>query len=245
MDSIKVTINGNVYEYNKGITLYEISKNINDIPSIVGALINNEVYSLDKVLKEDAKIEFINYNHLIGNKIYKSGLKFIFEIALRETFPSLEVTYEHSVPRGMLAMITGGKILTSEDISSIKNKMREIISNDERIEKLNVAPKEAIKYYKETREYEKADNIQNINDRVVTLYRLHDKLNYFYSLMPYSTKVIDKYELVYLGNNKIVFLFPSVRSNGMVPEYVHYAKIIESFYKGKTWLNSLKMMLLI
>ncbi len=241
MDSIKVTINGNVYEYNKGITLYEISKNINDIPSIVGALINNEVYSLDKVLKEDAKIEFINYNHLIGNKIYKSGLKFIFEIALRETFPSLEVTYEHSVPRGMLAMITGGKILTSEDISSIKNKMREIISNDERIEKLNVAPKEAIKYYRETREYEKADNIQNINDRVVTLYRLHDKLNYFYSLMPYSTKVIDKYELVYLGNNKIVFLFPSVRSNGMVPEYVHYAKIIESFYQGKEWLQSLNM----
>ncbi len=241
MDSIKVKFGQKVKDYPKGITLFEVSKESDEVENIVGASINNEIYSLDKVLNQDTNVEFINYNHLIGNKIYKSGLKFIFEIALIETFPSLEVTYEHSVPRGMLGMITGDKILTTEDISKIKSKMGEIITADERIEKLNVHPKEAIKYYKKTKEYEKADNIQNINDKMVTLYKLHNKLNYFYTLMPYTTGVINKFELVYLGNNKIVFLFPQVRSKGVVPEYVHYDKIIESFYKGKTWLNSLKI----
>lgn len=119
--------------------------------------------------------------------------------------------------------------------------MAEIVAEDAQIVKLNVSSKEAIKYYQSRGEYEKADNIGSITDRLATLYKLHNKLNYFYSIMPYSTGSIDKYELVYLGNNRIVFIFPTVRSHGEVPEYVHYANIIESFFKGKKWLDNLHM----
>ncbi len=241
MASIKVEFSGKVHEYSQSMTLYEISQDCEDIPNIVGAEINNEIYSLDKVIEEDTKINFINYNNIVGNKIYKSGLKFLFEVALEETYPNLEVSYEHSVPRGMLAIIHGAKILTSDDIAKIKNQMTNIIMKNEKIQKLNVNPKEAIKYYLSTKEYEKADNIQNINDKIVSLYRLHHKLNYFYSLMPYNTGCLSKFELVYLGNNKIIFLFPSSRTNGEVPEYVHYAKILDSFYQGKEWLGKLKI----
>ena len=59
--------------------------------------------------------------------------------------------------------------------------------------------------------------------------------------MPYNTGSIDKYELIYLGNNRIIFMFPSTKSNGEVPEYVHYDNIIESFFKGKKWLDNLGM----
>lgn len=239
MDTIKIQFNNEIHEYNVGTTYYEISKDCNNIANIVGVKINNEVYSLEKKADKDANVTFINYNDLIGNKMYKSGLKFIFEIALIETFPDLQIAYEHSVPRGMLGIITGDKILTAQDISKIKEKMASIINEDAKFEKLNIRPKEAIKYYKSVKEYEKADNVQNINDKVVTLYKLHNRLNYFYSLMPYSTGVINKFDLVYLGKNKIIFLFPSSRSNGEVPEYVHYDNILESFYKGKEWLDDL------
>lgn len=241
MDTIKITFNNNTKEFPKGTSFYEISKDFKEVPNVLGVRINNEVYSLDKKADEDAEIIFINYNDLIGNKIYKSGLKFIFEVALKETFPELEISYEHSVPRGMLGVIDEKKILTTEDISLIKSKMAKIIADDERIEKLNIHPKEAIKYYNSVREYEKALNVQNINDKVVTLYKLHNRLNYFYSLMPYSTGVINKFDIVYLGKNKIVFLFPSNRTSGEVPEYVHYDNILESFLEGKSWLDHLKM----
>lgn len=239
MDTIKITFDESIHDYKIGTTLYEISKDCTAVPNIVGARIDNEVYSLDKKMMEDTKVTFINYNDLIGNKIYKSGLKFIFEIALTEIFPTLGISYEHSVPRGMLGLITGDKILTTDDISKIKEKMFSIINANEKIEKLNLQPKEAIKYYRSVKEYEKADNVQNINDKVVTLYKLHNRLNYFYTLMPYSTGVLGKFELVYLGNNKIIFLFPSIRSGGEVPEYVHYDKILDSFYAGKSWLINL------
>lgn len=241
MDTVKITFaDGTVHEYNRGITFYEMSKDF-PMENIMAVKIDNEVYSLDTKVFEDTKLEFINTNDIIGNKIYKAGLKFLFEVALIETFPELEVSFEHSVPRGMLGVVEGNKIITQEDLQKIKNRMDEIAKEDAIIQKLNVSPKEAIKYYRYFKEYEKADNIQSITDRLATLYKLHKKLNYFYSIMPYSTGSINKYELVYLGKNRIVLIFPTVRSNGEVPEYVHYANIIDSFFKGKKWLENLHM----
>ena len=241
MEKVKVTFQNNTtHEYEKGISFYEISKDIT-MNNIMGFKIGNEVFSLDCKATNDCKIEFINTNDIIGNKIYKAGLKFLFEVALLETFPELKISYEHSVPRGMLGVVSGNKILTQDDLNKIKSKMADLVKEDEKIEKINVSPKEAIKYYQVTNELEKASNIQSISDKMVTLYKLHNRLNYFYSIMPYSIGSINKYELIYLGNNRIVFLFPSVNSNGIVPEYVHYDKIIDSFLEGKKWLDNLNM----
>lgn len=241
MEKVKVTFQDNtIHEYEKEVSFYEISKDI-DMNNIMGFKIGNEVFSLDCKATNDCKIEFINTNDIIGNKIYKAGLKFLFEVALLETFPELKISYEHSVPRGMLGVVSGNKILTQDDLNKIKSKMADLVEEDEKIEKINVSPKEAIKYYQVTNELEKASNIQSISDKMVTLYKLHNRLNYFYSIMPYSIGSINKYELIYLGNNRIVFLFPSVNSNGNVPEYVHYDKIIDSFLEGKKWLDNLNM----
>ncbi len=241
MEKVKITFQDkSVHEYDKGTLYYDISKDY-DMPNIMGYKIGNEVFPLTTKAYQDEIIEFINTNDIIGNKIYKAGLKFLFEIALTETFPDLEVCYEHSVPRGMLAVVQGNKILTQEDLSKIKTRMAQIVDANDKIDKFNVDPKEAIKYYLRFNELEKAYNIQSISDKFVTFYRLHNKFNYFYSIMPYNTGSIDKYELIYLGNNRIVFMFPSIKSNGVVPEYVHYDNIIEAFFKGQSWLDNLHM----
>ena len=241
MEKVKITFQDkSVHEYDKGTLYYDISKDY-DMPNIMGYKIGNEVFPLTTKAYQDEIIEFINTNDIIGNKIYKAGLKFLFEIALTETFPDLEVCYEHSVPRGMLAVVQGNKILTQEDLSKIKARMAQIVDANDKIDKFNVDPKEAIKYYLRFNELEKAYNIQSISDKFVTFYRLHNKFNYFYSIMPYNTGSINKYELIYLGNNRIVFMFPSIKSNGVVPEYVHYDNIIEAFFKGQSWLDNLHM----
>ena len=241
MNKVKITFQDNtVHEYDRGTTYFEISKDF-AMENIMGFKVNNEVYSLDTKALEDEKIEFINTSDIIGNKIYKAGLKFLFEVALVETFSDLEVSYEHSVPRGMLGVVKGNRILTQDDLSKIKEKMAQLVSEDAIIYKYNISSKEAIKFYQKNNELEKAYNVQGINDKIVTIYKLHQKYNYFYSLMPHSTGSINKYQLVYLGNNRIVFVFPSVRSKGNVLEYVHYDNIIESFLSGKKWLDDLNM----
>ncbi|MEG1287765.1 MAG: nucleoside kinase [Bacilli bacterium] len=242
MDTVKITFNDDtIHTYQIGTTFYDISKDFSMPSKILGVRINNEIYSLNKKALKDEVVEFFNVNDLIGNKMYKSALKFIFEVALVNKFPLATVSFEHSVPRGMLASINDKKMLTQNDISDLKGEMAKLINEDVRIEKLNVQPKEAIKYYLSIREFEKADNVQNINDKIVTLYKLKNKMNYFYSEMPYSTGAIEKFDLVYLGNNRIIFLYPGINGTPSVPEYVHYDNIIKSFLKGKEWLEMMHM----
>lgn len=237
MDTVKITFNdGTIHEYIKGTSYYDISKDYN-MENIMGFKIQNEIFTLDRKANRDEKIEFINTNDTVGNKIYRSGLKYIFQVALAELYPNFTIHYEHSVPKGVLGEVYGDKVLIHEDIINIKRKMDEIINQNIMIQKINVSAKEAIKYYESIGEIEKASNINDISDKVVTLYKLKNHLNYFFSAMPYSTGLVNKYELVYLGNNRIVFLFPTPSTNGKVPEYVHYDKIIESFLEGTRWLK--------
>ena len=242
MSNIKVTIkNRKTKEYPVGVSLYEICEDLELQNQIVGAKINNELNPLTTRLIKDTEVELIDYTDLAGYKMYQSGIKFIFEVALKELYPELEVMYEHSVPRGILAEIVGDKSITDKDLLKIKGIMYKIIDDDLLFETYNISKKDAIKYYEDRKEYEKAQNIKDSNDDVIRLYKLKGVLNYFYNDMPYSTRSISKFEMIYLGSNRLVFTVPSVRSGGKIPEYVHHKNIINSFLDGKNWLEKMEI----
>ena len=242
MDKIKITLsNGSEKEFLKNTTYYEISKAFNMDKSILGVKINNEVLSLSDVAVASNEITFIDLNDIMGHKIYTSGLEFLFEVALKEVYPNLDITYQHSVPKGILGEVVGDKILTNEDLIRVKSEMAKLVSEDLPFRKLSVSNKDLIKYYEDIKQEEKAENIQNISDIVVNLYELKGIYNYFYSGMPYSTGSITKYDIVYLGRNRLVFVIPNWRNKGELPEYVHYDNIINSFLVGKNWLETLNM----
>jgi len=238
---ITITYKNKNKDFEKNTTYYEISKGFNLGKDILGVKVNNEVFSLSDKAIQDEEVTFIDLNDLTGNKMYKCGLEFIFEVALKEVFPDLEITYQHSVPKGFLGEIIGERVITQEDLGKIKNVMARIISEDKVFKKLNIKKKEAILFYQKVGQEEKALNIQNISDKVVTLYELNGLYNYFYSDMPYSTGSISQYDIIYLGRNRLVFVIPSRRTNGILPEYVHYDNIINSFLVGKNWLETLDM----
>ena len=238
---ISITCDNIKKEFEKETPYYVIGKEFNMGKNILGVRVSNEVKSLNSKAHNDAEITFIDLNDITGNRIYKSGIKFVFEVALKEAYPNLDIVYQHSVPNGFLAEIVGDRDIIEGDISKIKGVMARIISDDIRINKLNVKKKEALAYYEKMNQKEKYENIQKITDKVVTLYELNGIYNYFYTEMPYSTGSLDKYDIIYLGRNRIIIVIPSSGSNGNLPEYVHYDNIINSFLGGKNWLDIQRM----
>ena len=240
-----VTFNdGTTIEIEKGTTIYELSQiyQPNMKYSIVGAIIDSEVVPMDTKVNKATKVEFIDITSTDGYKINKYGLEFVTEVALKETFgEGYEVIYEHSIANGILMTIACDKKFTLNDAKKLKTKMNEIIAGDERIYDLNVEKSEAINYYKKVKAVEKAENIHNLTNKIVTVHKLRNYINYFYSDMPYSTGCLKQYDLVFLGDNKLVLLFPSPNSKFKVPEYIHYQNVIKCFDEGKKWLKSLEI----
>ena len=228
-------------EVEKGLTLYEISKLYpHQENNIVGAEINNEVVPMDTVIGRDTEVNFIDMNNINGYRINKSGLCFVLEVALKEAFDKkYEVVFNHSIGNGLHMSIEGKEIFTLSDAKKLKKEMNLIIKSDERIYNLNVEKKEAITYYNKVNAPEKADNIHNITNYIVTAYKLRNYINYFYSEMPYSTGCLSKYDLVFLGENQLVLLFPSPNTKYKMPEYIHYKNVIKCFENSKKWVNSI------
>ena len=225
----------------KGLTLYEISKRYpcQDL-KIVGAEINNEVVPMDTIIGRNTAVNFINMNSINGYRINKVGLCFVLEVALKEAFDKkYEVVFNHSIGNGLHMSIEGKEIFTLNDAKKLKKEMNLIIKNDERIYNLNVEKKEAINYYTKVNSKEKADNIHNITNNIVTAYKLRNYINYFYSEMPYSTGSLSKYDLVFLGENQLVLLFPSPNNEYKMPEYIHYKNVIKCFEDSQKWIASI------
>ena len=242
MEMVTITLNNSLKkEFAKNTTFFDILKSFNVEKDALAVKIKNEVISLNDVAKENANIVVIDINDLNGTKIYKSGLEFIFEVALKELFKDAEIVYQHSVPKGFLGEVLSEHLITQDDLTKIKNLMARIISEDIPFKKLNIKKKEAIDFYNKIGQEEKALNVQNISDKVVSLYELKGHYNYFYSDMPYSTGIITKFDIIYLGRNRFVFVVPTNRTKGVLPEYVHYDNIINSFVVGKSWLETLDM----
>lgn len=244
-NKINVTFNDDsVLDVDRGTTIYELSKLYQPKMenNIVGAEIDNETVSMETKIMKNTKINFIDANSTNGYKINKYGLEFVTEVALKEEFgDEYEVTFDHSIANGIHMSIISDNKFTLNDAKRLKIKMNEIISNDERINEINVEKKEAISYYTKVKATEKAANIHNLTRRIVTVYKLRSYINYFYSEMPYSTGCLNKYDLVFLGDNKLVLLFPSPCTKFKVPEYIHYQNVIKCFDEGKKWINSLKI----
>ncbi len=241
MDKIKVTYNDDTKEFEKGTSYKDICSSFNVLNNTIAVKVDNDVKELIETPEIDVEIVTLDAISMEGRVIYKSGLKFIFEVAVKELYPQACVTYEHSVPLGMLTTIVSDKMFNQSDIDKIGTKMKEIIEKDIPIKKISVHKKEALKFFNQKKQFEKADNIANISDKIITIYELNGHHNYFYSDMPHSTNIINKYEIVNLGNNKIIFILPSSKLKGQIPNYIHHAGIIDAFIESKEWILKQKM----
>ena len=241
MSELEISVNGIKKNFPKYTTYYEISKSFSMSNKIIGALVKNKPVSLNDRAEHGGIVQFLDLTSAYGNRIYTAGLKMVFEYAVKKSFPNVKVEYSYSLPKGIIAELVYDKLLTNDDISLIRKSMATIVSNDMIIEKLNVKNSDGITYYEELGNPVKADNIKNIVDSTVVLYRLDDLINYYYSEMPHSTGAIDKYEIRYLGKNLVAINYPGANDEGKLPEYVNYKGVIASYEKGKQWLETMKV----
>lgn len=244
MKEITITFNnGTTKAFKENTSILEISLYYQKfMPNpILGARLNNEIATMNTLIKKDCKIDFIDICDAYGYRMYQAALKFIYEVAVKEVFKTAEVRFLHSVPKGIMSEIVYTSNIVKDDLTRIKEKMAEIISSNLKIEKYNVLKKDAINYFQKLNMVEKALNIHNTNNKVVDFYKLKNIYNYYYTEMPYSTGNINKFDLVYLGKNRVVIVYPSARTKGLVPEYVHYDNIIDNFLENQKWLELMKV----
>lgn len=232
MNKIKIVVNNKEYQFDSGVTLLDISKEVyNEEYPVLAAFVDNEIFSLDKKINADGTVRFLNYMDPVGNKIYQRGLIFVLVYAFKELFGyDNRVKVCHSIDKSL--KLRTNLHLTSDRLKSLKNKMLEIVSNDMQIEKCLVKRKEAKNYFLSIGDNAKANTFTYNTNHYVTLYKIGDMYDYFFSILPVSTGVFKEFDLHYLDNGSFILQYPNCGDDGKILPYVNHEKIVGAFDKN-------------
>lgn len=240
MANIKIRYKDEQYEYEKGTTLLDISKDFEkDFESkIIVAQVNNRLTGLDTKLTRNAVVDFWDQSSSLGNKTYSRGLYFVFLKAVKEVL-NCDVKIMHLVDNGVYCEILTNNLISEVTVEKIKIKMRDIVEAAFPITKIMVSRLDAIDYFTKVNQPDKAESLRFISNSSISLYKLDDTLDYFYGVLPCNTSYITKFNVKYLKENKVILLPPYRFLSDEKLKFSKNDKLIEAVERNDEYLNNL------
>ena len=189
----------------EGQTVYEAFKTKieNSDKKIIACRVNNEVKSLDFVLRPDDKIELLDIANKDGRRIYIRGLLFVMGKAFEEIYPEARLTVNYQMYHSMFCEVENMSV-TADMIEKVNKKMREIIQEDLPIVKKEMSKKEAEEFYKKHHTLKGRLQLDIEEKKNVLLYYCEDYFNYFYGVMPITTGYMRIFEMIKYSNGFLI-----------------------------------------
>ncbi|MDP3915657.1 MAG: nucleoside kinase [Bacteroidota bacterium] len=229
--------------YPLGVTLMEIKDDfkVKLANPIIGALVNNKVKELSFVFVKTKKVEFIDYSHPDGLRLYVRSLFFILYAAVREVFPEVKLKMMHGISRGYYCELVGlNRPISESDIFAIKSEMLQLVELDIPFLKVGLPSAEAVEICRKQNLLFKARLIEQQGDLFSYLYFLGILANYFYGYMVPSTGYLKVFDLVpyYEG---LLMRIPNPAKFSEVQPYTKLDKLFGVFQEHKDWAEILNV----
>ncbi|XOQ49660.1 MAG: threonine--tRNA ligase [Eubacteriales bacterium] len=142
---VKVSLKGEVKEFESGITVAEIAKSIGMglyKAACVGK-IDGKIMDLRTPVTADCEVEILTFDHPEGKKAYWHTTAHIMAQAVKHLFPNAAFAIGPAVENGFYYDIDLDRSLTPEDLPKIEAEMKKIIKENIPIERFELAPDEA------------------------------------------------------------------------------------------------------
>ncbi|HAH23328.1 MAG TPA: AAA family ATPase [Prolixibacteraceae bacterium] len=229
--------------YPLGITLMEIKDDfgLKLKNPIIGALVNNKVKELSFVFVKTKKVEFIDYSHPDGMRLYTRSLFFILYAAVHEVFPQVKLKMMHGIARGYYCELAGlQRPITESDIFAIKTEMRQLIDLDVPFKKMGLPSSEAVEICRQQNLFFKARLLEQQGDLFSYLYFLGIMANYFYGYMVPSTGYVKIFDLVPYYNG-LLLRIPNPAKFSEVQPFTKLEKLFGVFQEHREWVEILEV----
>ncbi|MCH5218751.1 MAG: threonine--tRNA ligase [Muribaculaceae bacterium] len=171
---IKITFpDGNVKEFEKGTTPYQIAESISPrfAADVLAAKVNGNKWDISRPIDEDAKIELFKWDSPEGKHAFWHSSAHLMAEALQELFPGVKFGIGPAIENGFYYDIDPGEHkITAEDMPRIEKKMMEIAARKQPIVREEIAKADALKMFGEKGEVYKCELIDELEDGTITTY---------------------------------------------------------------------------
>lgn len=197
------------------------------------ANVNNTARDLNRLIKEECSIEFLDMRSQAANLTYQRSLSFIYLKAVEDVLGPVGVVIMASLNKGLFTEIDVSHELTEEQVRAVSDRMQELIDQDIRITKEVVAREKVEKWFKREKMTEKMRllNGQKNIERVM-FYSMDGYKNFFYGTMVPSTGYIEKYQLLKYRSGALL-RYPSQSSPDKLSPYIEQTMLYYAFGEAK------------
>lgn len=210
-----------------------------DLPPIVGAVVNGELRELTYPIQMDAQVRPVTMGEPDGMLIYRRSLTFLLDAAFDELFSNATLTIDHSVSSGgYYCEIKGRPGLTQDELQSLEAHMRSMVDEDIPFSKREAPLKEAIAYFEAKGQTDKVRLLAHRHKDYLTLYRLGDHQDYHHGYMVPSTGYLRWFGLIDT-NGGFTLRFPRKHRPTELLPMPEYPKLLATFRQYGQWLDRL------
>ncbi len=163
---------------------------------IVAAIMNGKLRELSTPMTADADLEPETTAKSDGTRIYRRSLSFLMIAAAAELFPGRTITIHHSMPfGGYYCERDDRQRLTDGELAQLRRRMQELVAAKLPITQVRVPLEEALQFFRDEGDMEKADLFARRRKDYLTMYELNGVRDYFHGFMVPNTRYLDVFEL--------------------------------------------------
>ena len=172
---IKITFpDGNVKEFEKGITAYQIAMGISPrlANDVLCASVNDQVYDLERPILEDATLKLHKWDDREAKATFWHSSSHLMAEALEALYPGIKFGIGPAIENGFYYDVDlGDRQLVESDLKAIEDKMIELARSGEHFVRTDVSKADALKKYTEKGDQYKCELIGDLQDGTITFYQ--------------------------------------------------------------------------
>ena len=164
---IKVKLREDVREYEENVSIMEIAKSLGAglYKAACLAKVDGEVCDLRTKLSKDCEVEILTFDSDEGKKAFWHTSSHILAQAVKRLFPQAKLAIGPAIDNGFYYDFDTDVAFTPEVLQDIEKEMKKIVKECLSIEKFDMQPEEAIKYYEELGEIYKVELVKEHADK--------------------------------------------------------------------------------
>lgn len=208
---------------------------------ILGALVNNKVQTLNFKISKSSIISFFDATSKYGRNMYNLSAYFLLFKAVSDVLPEAELHILHSISGGKYCELEKlNEPLTESMVQKIQRRMEELVAQDLPFERVEMLTEKALDEYARHGLTDKAEIFKYRKRIFTSIYKLDDKINYYYGFLLPSTGYIKTFALA-LYENGILLRLPSRKNPTELPPIQKLPKLFAVYKQYKEWCELLKV----
>lgn len=241
-DTVEVHLpDGRVITGPRGATVQEFFSILDsdDRPPIVGAVVNGKLKELSRQVDMDVEARPVDMSEPDGMRFYRRSLTFLLEIAFHEIYPDAILNIDHSISSGgYFCQVYRRSPLSQEDLGRVEEKMRQLVEEDLRFERMKVSLEEGIKYFEMQGNKDKVRLLAHRKKDYVTLYKVREHFDYHHGYMVPSTGYLKWFDLTPMEDG-FILRFPRRATPTSLQPAPKYHTLLNVFQRYGAWLQRL------